>query len=150
MNDPNTFDKQIRRYVYDHFIKVGQAPTLVETAAALTSSLLEVEAAHRRLAEGRALVLQAATAEVLMAPPFSAIPTPFKVEVGDRSWWGNCIWDALGIPAMLKEDVRISTSCGDCNEAMVLTIKDEALLETSGLIHFALPAKQWWSNIVFT
>lgn len=85
-----------------------------------------------------------------MAPPFSAVPTPFQVEVGDRSWWGNCIWDALGIPAMLKEDTKISTGCGDCNEAMVLTIKDEALLETSGLIHFALPAKQWWSNIVFT
>ena len=150
MNDPDTFDPQIRRYVYDHFIKVGQAPTIAETAAALTSSLSEVEAAYRRLAEGRALVLQAATAEVLMAPPFSAVPTPFQVEVGDRSWWGNCIWDALGIPAMLKEDAKISTGCGDCNEAMVLTIKDEALLETSGLIHFALPAKQWWSNIVFT
>lgn len=150
MNDPDTFDQQIRKYVYDHFIKVGQAPTIAETAAALTSSSLEVEAAYRRLAEGRALVLQATTAEVLMAPPFSAVPTPFQVEIGDRSWWGNCIWDALGIPAMLKEDARISTGCGDCNEAMVLTIKDEALLETSGLIHFALPTKQWWSNIVFT
>jgi hypothetical protein len=37
-----------------------------------------------------------------MANPFSAVPTPFLVRSGDRSWYGNCIWDALGIPAMLQ------------------------------------------------
>jgi hypothetical protein len=36
-----------------------------------------------------------------MAMPLSAIPTPFQVEVGGRHFFGNCIWDALGIVAML-------------------------------------------------
>src|SRR5437667_11759339 len=35
--------------------------------------------------------------ELWRAAPFSAVPTAFPVKVGDRSYYGNCIWDALGI-----------------------------------------------------
>jgi hypothetical protein len=37
------------------------------------------------------------------------------VQAGKRRWWANCIWDALGIPAMLHRDVRIDACCGCCN-----------------------------------
>ena len=47
-----------------------------------------------------------------MAEPFSAVPTPFAVYVDDQRYFGNCIWDALGIPAMLHADARIESSCG--------------------------------------
>ena len=33
---------------------------------------------------------------------------------GRRSYFGNCIWDALGVAAMLGEDVEIPAACGDC------------------------------------
>jgi len=94
-----TFDKHVRLHIYNHFVQKGIAPTMVETAEALSRSLLEVQVAYQRLADGRALVLQGSD-EILMAGPFSAVPTSFQVEVGNRSWWGNCIWDALGIPAI--------------------------------------------------
>ena len=101
------------------------------------------------------LVLQEEDQEILMANPFSAVPTPFLVEVGERSWWGNCIWDALGIGAMVKGDPRITTGCGDCNDAMVLEVRDGALhLEGGepgdGIIHFSVPARRWWDNVKFT
>ncbi len=85
-----------------------------------------------------------------MAEPFSAIPTPFAVYVNDRRYYGNCIWDALGIPAMLHADARIDCSCGCCGEAMRLEVSAGTLGPAGGVIHFALPANRWWEDIVYT
>lgn len=143
------FEKCVRLQVYTQFVTTGQAPTSQEVASALSYSLSEVQAAYRRLAAGKALVLQK-RGEVLMAEPFSAVPTPFTVEVGTQWWWGNCIWDALGIPAMLKQDARIMTACGCCNEAMTLEVRNGTLLKAPGVVHFAIPAREWWKDVVFT
>jgi hypothetical protein len=56
--------------------------------------------------EAHMLVLEP-TGEILMANPFSAVPTPFLAEVGGRRWFGNCIWEALGIIATLHADGRV-------------------------------------------
>ncbi len=144
-----SYDRKVRLHVYNHFIKSGRAPTLTEAAEALGSTAPEVQAAYQRLADGKALVLQE-NREILMAEPFSAVPTPFVVESGKRSWWANCIWDALGVPAMLKDDARIFTSCGCCGDAMALEVKERKLLGSSGVAHFAVPARDWWKDVVFT
>lgn len=141
-------DKQVRFQVYQLFLTMNRAPTRQEVADTLGLTLPDVEAAYQRLAAGKALVLQQ-SGEVLMAEPFSAVPTAFVVEIGTRTWWGNCIWDALGIPAMLKEDARVRTTCGCCNEAITLEIQDGALLAAPGVVHFALPPKEWWKDVVF-
>jgi hypothetical protein len=87
-----------------------------------------------------------------MANPFSAVPTPFLVETRSQEWWGNCIWDALGIAAMVKQDAHISTGCGDCNDALSILIRGgSARMEGGeGIIHFSVPARRWWDNIKFT
>jgi hypothetical protein len=101
------------------------------------------------LAEGRVFALDA-DGEILMAPPFSAVPTGFLVESGGRSWWGNCIWDALGILVMLGRDGRVVASCGDCGTGMTLEVAGGALQHAEGVAHFAVPARRWWDDIVFT
>jgi hypothetical protein len=108
-----------------------------------------VAESFRRLAGGRILVLQRDSGEILMAPPYSAVPTPFAVETSHYATYGNCIWDALGIAAMLGIDAKIVTSCGDCGTAAEVVVEDGAV-RGDGLIHFALPARQWWNDIVFT
>jgi hypothetical protein len=95
------------------------------------------------------LVLQE-SGEILMANPFSAVPTPFIVEAGERRYWANCIWDGLGVLAMTGADGRVLASCGDCGEAMGVQVQGGDLVSPEGLIHFAVPARQWWSNIKFT
>ena len=142
------FEKQVRLQVYTQFVTTGRAPSIREVAKALSCSPFDVQAAYRRLAEGRALVLQESE-EVLMAEPFSAVPTPFVVEVGTKRWWGNCLWDALGIPATLKQDARVVTACGCCNEAMTLEVRDGILLKAFGVAHFAIPPREWWNDVVF-
>jgi len=112
--------------------------------------LQEVSAAFQRLVAGRVLVLQPESGEILMANPFSAVPTPFLVQLDAYSCYGNCIWDALGVLAMLKTDGRIATSCPDCGTALEVRVANGSVQATQGLIHFAIPALHWWDDIVFT
>ena len=151
MSQPSPgFDRQVRQHIYEFTLSRGYPPTLADAAASLAVSASEVSAAFRRLADAHMLVLQPETDEILMASPFSAVPTPFLVETDAFTCFGNCIWDALGIPAMLKQDARIKTACPDCGTGLSLSVSAGSLRAPDGLIHFALPARRWWDNIVFT
>ena len=88
--------------------------------------------------------------ELWRVAPFSAVPTAFPVRVGSRSWFGNCIWDALGIPAMLKKDAMIDAACGCCNLNLPVEIRRGRLRQTEGIIHIAVPARDWYKDVVFT
>ena len=140
-------DLRVRAYVYDATMREGRPPRFAAAAAALGVPEDEVCQSLQRLAAGRALVLQG-DGEILMANPFSAVPTPFPVLAGDGSYFGNCIWDALGIPAMLRRDAVIDTSCGDCGTAARVEVTGGAVAG-DGIIHFAIPARDWWKDIVF-
>lgn len=58
-----------------------------------------------------------------MDDPFSAVPTPLAVDGDGRQYFGICIWDALRIPAMLKRDGTLATSCSCCGLSMVLEMR---------------------------
>jgi hypothetical protein len=150
MKPTEEFDREVRRTVYDVTVRRGRPPALAEAAAALRVPVSEVGEAFRRLAAGRVLVLQPEGGEIGMAGPFSAVPTPFVVELPEYSCHGNCIWDALGIAAMTGQDARIRTACADCGTAMEVRVANGTLQYTEGLAHFAVPARHWWDEIVFT
>ncbi len=70
------------------------------------------------------------------------------MEVGGRRYFGNCIWDALGISACLDADAHIRTYCPDCSEPLSLEIRSGSLeASADGVIHFAVPAAHWWDDI---
>jgi hypothetical protein len=144
------FDRDVRVFVYRHFLDSGGPPTVEQTARALGSSLEEAEGSFRRLEAGRVLVFAPATLDVWMANPLSAFPTPFWVETERGAWWGTCVWDALGIPAMLDADATISTACPDCSEPFELRVENGTLQPVEGVAHFAVPARRWWENIGYT
>ena len=74
---------------------------------------------------------------------------PFRVEIAGRTWFGNCIWDALGIVAMLGGTGRVSTWCPDCRDPLVVTVDQNRLSSGTGVAHFAVPALHWWDDIGF-
>lgn len=144
------FDAGVRPYIYEHFLRTGRAPLVAEIARDLAEPVSAIEAALRRLHDAHSVVLEPSAGELLMVHPFSCVPTAFRVEVGKGAWWANCIWDALGIPAMLKRDGSVLTHCGCCSEAMTPTVSNGTLADATGVAHFAVPAKDWWKDIVFT
>jgi hypothetical protein len=143
-------DFRVRRYVYDVTLARGYPPTIAEMSEHLRVPATNLRGACERLAAGHVLVFQPDGGEILMASPFSAVPTPFVVELRDYSCFGNCIWDALSIAAMTGQDGRIVTSCGDCGAAMEVRISSGAVRYEEGLAHFAIPARHWWDDIIFT
>ena len=150
----DAFKTSLRVKLYQMFVAGGRCPTKQEVASALNCSLPDVTAAYRELAGAHMLVLQPGSGEVLMASPLSAIPTPFVVETHDkaavRSWYGNCIWDGLGVIAMLRADGRVLTSCACCGEGMTVGVSNGTVVsEPAGIVHFAIPARRWWDDIVF-
>jgi Alkylmercury lyase len=110
----------------------------------------DIEAAFRRLAEGRVIVLMPGTTEIWMAHPLSAVPTSFRVKTARGEFWGNCIWDGLGVIAMLGGAGTVETRCPDCEEPMELRVEGGTLVDGAGVAHFAVPAARWWDNIGFT
>jgi hypothetical protein len=51
---------------------------------------------------------------------------------------------------MLKADAAIASSCGCCGLAQPVAVEGGALRASEGLVHFAVPARRWWDDIVFT
>jgi hypothetical protein len=140
----------VRLHLYRSFVEGGQPPSVAETAAELGRDEDEIAAAYRRLEAARVIVLAPGTVNIWMANPLSAVPTAFAVDVDGRSYWGSCIWDALGVVAMLGGTGRVETACADCGEPMTLAVEDYTLVPADGVAHFAVPAARWWDNIGFT
>jgi hypothetical protein len=63
------------------------------------------------------VVLDPSTGELLMVHPFSAVPTAFR-----------------------------ETQCGCCGDAMTLTIRNGGLEDSTGVVHVAVPARDWWRD----
>ena len=144
-------DRRVRNAVYAAFVRDGSPPSAADTAGALGLAAEEVEGAFRRLHDAHALVLQPGSSAIRMLNPFSVVETPHRVESGGRSWFANCAWDALGIPAALHADGRVDSRCPDCGEALELEVRDGGLVRgTELLVHFVVPARHWWDDIAFT
>lgn len=141
-------DREVRHEIYSRFL-AGSVPTSRAIAGALGVTGDEVLRSFRRWGDGHLLVLQS-SGEILMAHPFSAVPTPFLVDSAGVTYWGNCIWDGLGILAMLGQDGTVVTSCPDCGENMTFRVEGGRVVEGEGIVHFAVPASRWYDNVVYT
>ena len=145
------FDLRIRNHLYASFVRDGSAASVSEAAEALELPEADVLDAYHRLHDAHALVLQPDATEIRMLNPFSAVETPYRVEAGGRSWFANCAWDALGIPAVLRADGRIEAACPDCAEPLELEVRNAELVHGADLlVHFVVPARRWWDDIGFT
>lgn len=143
-------DGDVRVHLMERFLAEGRPPSVAESAVALDASEEDVAAVYHRLQEERVIVLAPGTLDVWMAAPLSAVPTPFPVETERGMYYGNCIWDALGIPAMLGCEATIAASCADCGDPLPIRVRNGELRDGDGVAHFAVPAARWWDNIGHT
>ena len=135
-------DLALRNDIYRRFVELGRAPTFAELDAD--------EAALRRLHDAHAIVLEPDRPEIRMANPFSAVPTPHRVQARGRSWYANCAWDAFGIPAALGVDGHVSSACPDCGAAIEIDVVEQRPVPDEHVVHLLVPARRWWDDIVFT
>lgn len=129
----------------------GHVPDAQAVARSLHVQPGETIEAFRRLGDSHVYVSEPGDPSKLrMANPYSAVPTPFRVEVRRKSYFGNCVWDALGIVSLLGGDGRVVTSCPDCRQPLELTVVGRRLVPVDAVVHFSVEARHWWDDIIHT
>lgn len=146
----DSLDQAVRMFVFERAAATGAIPQVGDIARTLDRAADDVAATLQRLAAAKVLILAPYGGEIWAANPFCAVPSGFRVDANGNQYWGICIWDALGIVAALNaSDASISAPCGDCGEVLRLEFRNRELVDAEGLIHFAVPARDWWKNIGF-
>ncbi len=137
---------QINKYIFEN----GYAPEVKDLSAIMHVSEKEIEKGLDELAANHALVLHPASYKIWVAHPFALFPTLFWVKTSKKSWWGNCTWCSFGIAAAIKKDAEIYTKMKGEEETIILSIKDGQLQDADLLVHFPVPAKKFWDNVIYT
>lgn len=144
---------RLRLAIFERFLADARPPLVEELMPAFDLGRATAEATLRDLAEARHIALVPGTARILMAFPFSAIATPFRVEVGGTRYFANCSWDAIAFHAMLGAEVHVTSSCHHCARPIEVVMADGAARHVepaTALVHLALPPSRWWDDIVTT
>lgn len=123
----------------------------VDLAVAAGVPLDEVETALHGLASDDVIALIPGTSFVWLAHPFSAAAGPFRAIAGERSWDAICIWDALGILALVESDGRVDTRCPDCGDTLTVEVADGEVVAPGGYVaHYGVPARRWYADVGYT
>jgi len=141
---------EIRAFVYRHFAETTRPPRVEETASHFALTHEESGAAYEELHQRHALFLKPGTHEILMANPFSGVETMFRVRADGKTYFANCAWDSLGIPAALHTDAEIEAYCAQNGELIQLSVSGEQVQGTDALVHFLIPFREWYNDLTST
>ena len=144
----DTFERQVRATVIQALRDTGMAPSAAAIGDLLRMDGSRVSAALHSLADEHRLVLVPGTDQVMMVHPFSGVASDFLVTIGERMWFANCVWDGLSILALLG-DGTLQTHSPTTGERITLTVRD-GVVEGDAIVHFLVPARHFWDDIVFT
>ena len=147
-------DQAVRKFVFDYFLERTHAPVLEEIAPYLGLDLPTAMESLRRLEAGHHLKLLDGTSRILMAFPFSAIATPYRVTRSNgRRYFANCAWDSIAFHPMLAEPIQIDSFCSHCGEPVRFGVehgRGVRMEDELPLVQLRLPAAQWWNDITRT
>ena len=150
MSDDKSILWQVRHFVYQNFAETTHPPSVEETAKHFDITNEETKDLYLELHNRHAFFLDLETLNIRMANPFSGIPTDFKVTANGKTYFSNCAWDMLGIPAALHTDAVIEAKFTESNEEVKLEVKNGQITNNQLLVHFPLPFSRWYDDLVFT
>ena len=140
----------IRAFVYQHFAGTTRPPRVEEAALRFALTQAETASAYEELHARHAFFLQPGTHSILMANPFSGVETPFKVYANDKTYFANCAWDSLGIPAALHAEAEVEAVCAQSGEPIHLSVSSGQVEDSDALVHFLIPFRNWYDDLSFT
>jgi len=140
----------IRAFVYRHFADTARAPSVDETAARFALTHEQAVSAYEELHSKHAFFLAPDTHDILIANPFSGVETPFRVHANGKTYFANCAWDSLGIPAALHTNADIEAVCSQSGQPVILNVRNGQVSESDVLVHFLVPFEHWYDDLVFT
>jgi Alkylmercury lyase len=148
----------VRLQILQHFAEHGVPPVVETLMDDFALSREKTVGVLRDLADARHIALVKGTARILMAFPFSAIATPFRVTTSSvttsgRSYFANCAWDAVAFHTMLGTDITIESYCHHCAAPIAIEMSDGRATRVEpadAIVYLALRPAQWWEDIITT
>ncbi|MEA2453451.1 MAG: hypothetical protein QOG04_2161 [Actinomycetota bacterium] len=141
----------VRVELYRWFVEESRAPSTDDLASALDLPIPDVETSLRELAATDVIAFRPGTEDIWLVHPFCATDAPFTVTAADKRWDAICIWDALGILALVESDGEVTTVCPDCSDPLAIAIAGGRVVAPAGaLVHFGVPTARWYEDIGYT
>jgi hypothetical protein len=139
-----------RAFVYQHFAATARPPEAAATASKFGLDEAQAAAIYAELHKRHALFLEPGTSAIRMAFPFSGVPTSFRVHARGRTYFANCAWDALGIPAALQAPAAIQAACASTGAPIGLSVQASRAADHGERIHFLVPFRHWYNDLPYT
>lgn len=136
--------------ILKRIIEDGFAPDVEVLSTLLNEEKVNVIKGLYDLQDYHGVVLHPNEPKIWVMHPFSLAPTNFYIRSNRGEWWGNCAWCSLGAAALLNEDVKITTNVGGETKQIEITIIDGQIIEKNYYIHFPIPMKKAWDNVIYT
>jgi hypothetical protein len=64
-----------------------------------------------------------------------------------RGWWSPCAWCALGVAALVRDDVRIVARYGGEADPLELRVIGGAVEGDPAVVHFPIPVARLWDSV---
>jgi len=145
--------KVLRKYIFDHFFELSVAPTLEETMQHFELSRKEAFSRFKGLESEHHVLLVPGTQRILMANPYSAVTTPFRVKAGGKLYFANCAWDTVSMHVMLDTDAQVESYCHHCAESIEISLSHGKVSSSSPatpVIFLSMPVAKWYDNLINT
>ena len=147
-------NKHVRKYIYDHFYSFGVPPTLEKMIVKFQKERGEISSVLKSLHEDHLIVVDEKIHKIMIAHPFSGIPTSFVVKSSqDVKYYATCAWDSIALHFTLESDIEIESYCYHCYEEIRLILSNRQIvlkIPEETIIHFQEPAGTWWDDIIDT
>lgn len=114
-------ERHLHRSLIEAVLATGSIPSVSELVARLETSEEVLRTRLATLAAADYLSLDE-SGQVSCLYPFSPTPTSHVVIIDEQPRYAMCSIDALGIPAMLGQELGIEGQCAVCNAPITLQI----------------------------
>jgi len=149
----NQEQRVIRKYIFDHFFEYTTAPPLEEVMQRFKLTRKEAFNRFKELEAEHHIHLVPGTQRILMANPFSAVSTPFRVYFGASRYYANCAWDTVAMHVMLEKEACIASFCHHCADPIEITMTGgevKASNPPAPVIFLSTPVADWYDNLINT
>ncbi|MEO1335719.1 MAG: organomercurial lyase, partial [Myxococcota bacterium] len=116
--------------------------TKAELANALSERSEAIIASLKRLEDNHGVMLDPSSGEVWIAHPFCSTPTLFYVQGVQHGWWAPCVWCAMGVVALVDQDVVIKTRIGGDGECCEIKIDEDGIHPRGLMAHFPISPRR--------
>ena len=145
--------RAVRKFIFDHFFEHATPPVLEEVIQRFGLSRAEAFARLKGLEADHHILLVPGTQRILMANPYSAVATPFRVYVDRKEYFANCAWDTVSMHVMLDMDARVESYCHHCAEPIQLSLSKGKVASSKPaepMIFLSMPVARWYESLVNT